>query len=159
MRNTRDHAEVPLVRQQLALDDTPPPQRKRWSAAGLGSGITRRLSNRRPMSWAGGPRSKSGNRLERPASGMDFLKEEDADKLINGNGVASGHDVGANGTATNGTANGAAVNGSANGAAANNIPTDDAATNGTTNGAAVNGSANGPNTNSRAILERINFDT
>ena len=78
------------------------------------------------MSWAGGPRSKSGNRLERPASGMDFFKEEDADKLMNGNDVASGHDdvgangaatnpVATNGTATNGTANGAAVNGSANG--------------------------------------------
>lgn len=125
MRNTRDHAEVPVVRQQLGLDDTPPPQRKRWSAAGIGSGITRRLSNRRPMSWAGGPRSKSGNRLERPASGMDFLKEEDAAKLTNGNGVASGHDVGANGAATN------------------PVVTKGAATNGTANGAAVNGSANG----------------
>lgn len=169
MRNTRDHAEVPLVRQQLGLDDTPPPQRKRWSAAGIGSGLTRRLSNRRPMSWAGGPRSKSGNRLERPASGMDFLKEEDADKLVNGHGITSGHDVGGNGAAMNGTANGAAVNGSANGAATkisatndaatNNVATNDTATSVTPNGAAVNGSANGPNTNSRAILERMNFDT
>lgn len=141
MRNTRDHAEIPIVRQQLGLDDTPPPQRKRWSAAGIGSGITRRLSNRRPMSWAGGPRSKSGNRLERPASGMDFLKEEDGDKLTNGNGVASGRDVGVNDPATN------------------PVATNGAATNGTANGAAVNGSANGPTTNSRAILERMNFDT
>ena len=113
MKSTRDHAEIPLVRQQLGLDDTPPPLRKRWSAAGIGGGITRRLSNRRPVSWAGGPRSKSGNRLERPASGMDFLKEDDGEKLANVKGVASGHDVGAhggdaipvamNGVITNGT--------------------------------------------------------
>ena len=90
------------------------------------------------MSWAGGPRSKSGNRLERPASGMDFFREEDADKLVNGNGVASGHDVvGANGAATNGAAT--------NGAATNGTATNGAAMNGTANGAAVNGSANGPN--------------
>ena len=144
MRNTRDHAEVPLVRQQLGLDDTPAPQRKRWSAAGIGGGITRRLSNRRPMSWAGGPRSKSGNRLERPASGMDFLKEDDGEKLLNGNGAAAtGYDAGTNGAALNGAA------------------MDGAPTNGTANGAAVNGSANAPPTtsNGRAILERINFDT
>ena len=99
MRSTRDHAEIPIVRQQLGLDDTPAPQRKRWSAAGIGGDITRRLSNRRPMSWAGGPRSKSGNKLERPASGMDFLKEEAGEKPMNGNGngFASGHDVSANG--------------------------------------------------------------
>lgn len=141
MRSTRDHAEIPIVRQQLGLDDTPAPRRKRWSAAGIGDGITRRLSNRRPMSWAGGPRSKSGNRLERPASGMDFLREEDGEKLINGNGVASGHDVGANGAATN------------------RVATNGAATNGTANGATVNGSGNGGPTDGRAILERINFDT
>lgn len=141
MRNTRDHAEIPLVRQQLGLDDTPVPQRKRWSAAGIGGNLTRRLSNRRPMSWAGGPRSKSGNRLERPASGMDFLKEEDGERLINGNGIASGHDVGANGAATNG----AVTNG--------------AATNATAKEAAVTGTANGNAINGRAILERMNFDT
>ncbi|KAL9068860.1 MAG: hypothetical protein Q9161_005947 [Pseudevernia consocians] len=151
MRNTRDHAEVPIVRQQLGLDDTPTPQRKRWSAAAIGGGITRRLSNRRPMSWAGGPRSKSGNRVERPASGMDFLKEDDGEKLINGNGVASGHDVDENGTATKRfTTNGAATNG---------VAPNGAATNGTANGAAVNGFANGGTVNGRAILERINFDT
>lgn len=148
MRNTRDHADIPLVRQQLGLDDTPAPQRKRWSAAGIGGGITRRLSNRRPMSWAGGPRSKSGNnRLERPASGMDFLREEDGEKLLGGNGAASGHDVGAGGAATNR-------------AAMNGVTTNGAATNGMANGAAVNRSANGVGaTNGRAILERINFDT
>ena len=141
MRNTRDHAEVPIVRQQLGLDDTPTPQRKRWSAAGIGGGITRRLSNRRPMSWAGGPRSKSGNRLERPASGMDFLKEEDTDKLINGNGVATGHDV------------------SANGAATNRVATNGATTNGTAKGDAVTGSGNnGPTADGRAILERLNLE-
>lgn len=137
------------MRQQLGMDEAPVSQRKRWSAAGIGSGITRRLSNRRPMSWAGGPRSKSGNRLERPASGMDFLKEEDGEKLINGNGTASGHDVGANGAAMNG-------------GATKGIATNGAATNGTANGTAVTDvtdSANGDAINGRAILERINFDT
>lgn len=107
MKNTRDHAEVPLVRQQLGLDDTPPPQRKRWSAAGIGGGITRRLSNRRPLSWASGPRSKSENKMERPAQGMGFLKEDDGEEVANQKGVASGHDVRAHGddaipVATNG---------------------------------------------------------
>lgn len=131
MRNTRDHAEIPIVRQQLGLDDTPAPQRKKWSAAGIGGGITRRLSNRRPMSWAGGPRSQSGNRLQRPASGLDFFKEDDGEKLINGNEIASGHDVGTKGATTNDTANGAAVS-----EPAKPLPLD-----------------------GHAILERINFDT
>ncbi|CAD6593127.1 MAG: hypothetical protein ASARMPRED_007077 [Alectoria sarmentosa] len=131
MRNTRDHAEIPIVRQQLGLDDTPAPQRKRWSAAGIGGGITRRLSNRRPLSWAGGPRSQSGNRLQRPASGLDFFKEDDGEKLINGKEIASGHDMGTNGATTNGTANGAAVN-----EPAKPLPL-----------------------NGHATLERINFDT
>ena len=142
MRNTRDHAEIPLIRQQLGLDDTPAPQRKKWSAASIGGGITRRLSNRRPMSWAGGPRSKSGNRLERPASGMDFLKEEDGEKMVNGNGVASGHDVGARDAA----------------AATDPVASNGAVTNGTTNGVAVKESVKGDSINGRAILERINFD-
>ena len=155
MRTTRDHAEIPIVRQQLGLDDSPVLQRKRWSAAGIGSGITRRLSNRRPMSWTGGPRSKSGNRLERPASGMDFLKEEDGEKLINGNGTASGHDVGANGAATNG---GATNSIATDGAATNGAITNGAATNSTANGTPIIDSANGDAVNGRAILERINFD-
>ena len=139
MKNTRDHAEVPLVRQQLGLDDTPPPQRKRWSAAGIGGGLTRRLSNRRPMSWAGGPRSKSGNRLERPASGMDFLKEEDGKELVNEKGVASGTDTGAHGDealpeATNGTVTSGNI---ANGTIPNSTITNGAPTNGSANGAAI----------------------
>ncbi|KAM0805546.1 AhpC/TSA antioxidant enzyme-domain-containing protein [Usnea florida] len=142
MRNTRDHAEIPVVRQQLGLDDTPAPQRKRWSAAGIGGGITRRLSNRRPMSWAGGPRSKSGNRLERPASGMDFLREEDGEKLIHGNAVASGHDVGANGTATDSVAT--------NGPASADRTAKDVDVGGVGNEGAID---------ARAIVERINFGT
>ena len=142
MRNTRDHAEIPVVRQQLGLDDTPAPQRKRWSAAGIGGGITRRLSNRRPMSWAGGPRSKSGNRLERPASGMDFLREEDGEKLIHGNAVASGHDVGANGTATD--------------SVATNGP---ASADGTAKDVDVGDVGKEGAINARAIVERINFGT
>ena len=139
MKSTRDHAEVPLVRQQLGLDDTPPPLRKRWSAAGIGGGITRRLSNRRPMSWAGGPRSKSGNRLERPASGMDFVKEDDGEKLANGKGVASGTDMGAHGgdaipVATNGTVTSGEI---PNGTIPNGAVTNGAPTNGSVNGVAI----------------------
>ena len=142
MRSTRDHAEFPLIRQQLGLDDTPAPQRKRWSAAGIGGGITRRLSNRRPMSWAGGSRSKSGNRMERPASGMDLLREEDADKLLNGKSVATGHDVSPQGDDTNPVAT--------NGTVTNGTPT-----NGSANGATINGSEKGLNgtINGRATLE------
>ena len=146
MRNTRDHAEVPLIRQQLGLDDTPTPQRKRWSAAGIGGGITRRLSNRRPMSWAGGPRSKSRNRTERPASGMDFLREEDGEKLVNGKGVATGHDVGAHGN-------------NMNSVTMNDSITNGATTNGMAHAATVDGTDKGDAINGRAILERINFDT
>ena len=139
MKNTRDHAELPLVRQQLGLDDTPAPQRKRWSAASIGGGLTRRLSNRRPISWAGGPRSKSRNRLERPASGMDFLKEDDGEKLVNGSGVPSGHDVpahvdGQDPVAANGTV--------INGAPTNGTVTKGAPTNDSANGGAVNESEN-----------------
>ena len=142
MRSTRDHAEFPVIRQQLGLDDTPVPQRKGWSAAGIGGGITRRLSNRRPMSWAGGSRSKSGNRLERPASGMDLLHEEDTDKLVNGRSVATGHDVGAQGNDTNPVAT--------NGTVTNGTPTS-----GSANGAAINGSEKGLDgtINGRATLE------
>ncbi len=148
MKNTRDHAEIPLLRQQLGLDDTPAPTRKRWSAAGIGGGITRRLSNRRPMSWAGGPRSKSGNRMERPKSGMDFVKEEEGDKVGvgSGNGVASGRDGGEKDAKRDPVAtNGAATNG--------------AAVKGTADGDAVGGSEMGDAVNGRAILERINFDS
>lgn len=142
MRSTRDHAELPVVRQQLGLDDTPVPQRKRWSAAGIGGGITRRLSNRRPMSWAGGSRSKSGNRLERPASGMDLLHEEDTDKLVNERSIATKHDVGAQGNDTNPVAT-------------NGTVTNDTPTSGSANGAAINGSEKGLNgtINGRATLE------
>lgn len=133
MRRTRDHAEVPIIRQQLGLDDTPAPQRKRWSAASIGGGMTRRLSNRRPMSWAGGPRSKSGNRLERSASDMDFVKEEDGEKLMNGKGVASGHDAQSQVTVPLAT----------NGSVTNSAPTNGAPASGSAvNGAPTNGSAN-----------------
>ena len=147
MKYTRDHAEIPLVRQQLGLDNTPPPLRKRWSAAGIGGGITRRLSNRRPVSWAGGPRSKSGNRLERSASGMNFLKEDDGEKLANGKGVASGHDVNAHSddaipVATNGIVT--------NGASLKDHVTDGTSTNGLANGSTINESGNRDANNHRA---------
>ena len=78
--------------------------------------------------------------MERPASGMDFLKEEDGEKLVNGNGVASGHDVGVRD------------------AAPSPIATNGAVTNGTGTGVAVEESEKLDSINGRAILERINFD-
>ena len=105
------------------------------------------------MSWAGGPRSKSGNRLERPASGMDFLKEEDGKKLVNEKGVTSGIDTGAHGhDAIPEATNGVATNGTVT---SGNIPSG-AIMSGTihkdtvTNGAPTNGSANGA-----AIREKV----
>ena len=105
------------------------------------------------MSWAGGPRSKSGNRLERPASGMDFLKEDDGEKLANVKGVASGHDVGAHGddaipVATNGVITNGTV---ANGTIPKDTVTNDASTNGLANGSTINESGKGDAINDRAI--------
>lgn len=148
MKSTRDHAEVPLVRQQLGLDDTPPPPRKRWSAAGIGGGLTRRLSNRRPMSWAVGPRSQSGNKLERSASGMDFLKEDVGEKLANEKGNASGHDVGAHGDDAIPAATNRVV---MNSAIPKDTVTDGAFTNGSANRSTINESAKGDAINDRAI--------
>ena len=73
---------------------------------------------------------------------MDLLHEEDADKLVNGRSVATGHDVGAQGDDTNPvTTNGTVTNGTP--------------TNGSANGAAINGSEKGLNgtANGRATLE------
>ena len=73
---------------------------------------------------------------------MDFLREEDGEKLINGNGVASGHDVGANGTATDVVAtNGPSTAG------------------GTAKDADVGGIGKEGAIDGRAIVERINFGT
>ena len=118
MKNTRDHAEIPVLRTQLRLDGSnvieaeTPRARKRNSIAGLGADLGRRMSNRR-QSW-GGSRSRSRNN-ETTSSGMEGLKEEGGEeKKTNGEkGVASGTDVGAYGavtaTAPKGTANGQAA--------------------------------------------------
>lgn len=86
MKNTRDHAEIPAIRKQLRLDEPQneasdgetPRARKRWSTAGLGAGLGRRLSSRR-RSWTPS-RSRSRNTEVKgsPArSGMAEVKEEE----------------------------------------------------------------------------------
>lgn len=78
MKNTRDHAEIPDVRKQLGLDGALPPKRDRWSTAGLGQGLGRKLSERR-RSW-GGSRSRSRNtekgKISPPRSTMEGVTEE-----------------------------------------------------------------------------------
>ena len=76
MQNTRDHAEIPILRKVLDLDDDRPPMRKRWSM-----GVGRALSNRR-HSWS---RSRSGTRKgSPPASAMKKVVEEKDRNGING---------------------------------------------------------------------------
>lgn len=86
MKNTRDHAEILEIRNQLRLDEPQnevsdgetPRARKRWSTAGLGAGLGRRLSSRR-RSWAPS-RSRSRNTEVKgipPRSGMAEVKEEE----------------------------------------------------------------------------------
>ena len=99
------------------------------------------------MSWAGGPRSKSGNRLERSASGMNFLKEDNGEKLANGKGVASGHDVTAHGDDAIPVATEGVVT---NGTIPKDRVTDGASTNGLANGSTINESGNGDAINDRA---------
>jgi len=68
MRNTRDHAEFGLLKEELGYNGEKPPVRKRWS-----TGLVRSLSNRR-QSW-----SRSRDREERPRPSsmvLDRLKEE-----------------------------------------------------------------------------------
>lgn len=100
MKNTRDHAEIPEVRKQLGLDGALPPKRDRWSTAGLGQGLGRKLSERR-RSW-GGSRSRSRNtekadKGSRPRSTMQGVTEEGTqeDALAKLNGNAKGNANGA----------------------------------------------------------------
>ena len=74
MKNTRDHAEIPVVRKQLGLDGQRPPARKRWSTNSLGTGLGRRLIERRP-SW-GASRSRSRNTEKGSEVHMSGVKEE-----------------------------------------------------------------------------------
>ncbi|KAL2045846.1 hypothetical protein ABVK25_011996 [Lepraria finkii] len=121
MKNTRDHAEIPVVRRELGLDGERPPARKRWSTNGLGAGMGRRLSQRR-QSW-GTSRSRSRNTEKGSEVHMSGVKEEtdvmpeDALKKLEGNKDAKVVDDVANGDVkeqTNGSAEGL-VNGTANG--------------------------------------------
>lgn len=74
MRNTRDHAEFGVLREELGYDGAKPPVRKRWS-----TGLVRELSNRR-RSWSNrSPKRDEGEEREkgRPMSMvLDRLKEE-----------------------------------------------------------------------------------
>ena len=85
MKNTRDHAEIPVLRRELGLDGERPPARKRWSMTGLG----RRLSQRR-QSW-GASRSRSRNTEKGSEVHMSGVREEadampeDALKKLEGN--------------------------------------------------------------------------
>ena len=106
MRNTRDHAEIAVIRQKLGLDGERPPQRDRWSSVGLTQGLGRRLSERR-RSWGGGRSLRKGRKEEvgngtPQRSAMDGVAEEggQGDALaklegsMNGNGHVNGHAVG-----------------------------------------------------------------
>lgn len=170
MRNTRDHAEMYEVRKHLRLDgiadqgsDGETPQaRKRWSTAGLGAGLGRRLSSRR-RSWA--PiRSRSRHmdvKGSPPRSDMAEVKEEETatpqDALAKLEGKAPLKETGQNGAALNGTVNGTA-NGTVteakigNGAPINGAVKEEAVG----NDALVNGSANG--TVNEAVMEEKIMD-
>ncbi len=122
MKNTRDHAEITEIRKQLRLDEPrneasdgeTPRARKRWSTAGLGAGLGRRLSSRR-RSWAPSrSRSRNGNidvKGSPARSGMVGVKEEETatpeDALAKLEGKGGSRPIGGeNGTPLNGTANG-----------------------------------------------------
>lgn len=142
MKNTRDHAEITEIRKQLRLDEPrnevsdgeTPRARKRWSTAGLGAGLGRRLSSRR-RSWAPSrSRSRNGNvdvKGSPARSGMVGVKEEETatpeDALAKLEGKGSRPIGEENGTTLNGTANGT-VNGASkesqlgNGAPVNGSP-------------------------------------
>ena len=118
MKNTRDHAEIPVMRRELGLEGERPPARKRWSTTGLG----RRLSQRR-QSW-GASRSRSRNTGKGSEVHMSGVREEadampeDALKKLEGNkdGVVEDEKVenGAFKDQANRSAEGL-VNGTANG--------------------------------------------
>ncbi|MCJ1391919.1 hypothetical protein MMC18_004786 [Xylographa bjoerkii] len=80
MQHTRDHAEVPEIRQQLGLDDEQPPRRKRWSGLG-NTGLVRKLSLSRSRERSG---SRKRNSLalsvrdvsSKEGSVMEKVKEE-----------------------------------------------------------------------------------
>lgn len=69
MRDTRDHAEFGVLKEELGFNGAKPPVRsKRWS-----TGLVRSLSNRR-RSW-----SRSRDHVERPRPAsmvLDRLREE-----------------------------------------------------------------------------------
>ena len=127
MRNTRDHAEIPEIKQHLGLvegegkaPEVVTTARKRASMSGLG-GLGRRFSQRR-QSW-GGSRSRSraaekGNEKAEIPPGMDEVKEEgtpvDALAKLEGKGGVVDEKV-RNGDVVNGEVAGM-TNGTANGA-------------------------------------------
>ena len=91
MRNTRDHAEVPVLRKWVGLDEEEIPRRKRWSVGLLetGGGIKRSLSRRRE-SWSRS-RSRNGRREgslgSGSGSGMGKVREEGEEGVVKGEGL------------------------------------------------------------------------
>lgn len=83
MSTTRDHAEVPELRQQLGLDDARVPSRKRWSTTG-GIGLVRKLSLSRSRERSGSRSRKRSSMVlsnqdgkdSKEGSVMEKLKEE-----------------------------------------------------------------------------------
>ena len=95
MKNTRDHAEVTVLRKELGLDDERPPVRKRWSTNLTSSALGRSLSNKR-QSWSRSRSrtrrdshegSKEGSMMEK-ATTMKQVKEE-KESPVNGTGEAN----------------------------------------------------------------------
>ena len=83
MRNTRDHAEIPALRNVLGLDATRPPLRKTWT-----SGVGRALSNRR-RSWSrSSSRTRKGGGSRRGSVMEEVAEENDARSV--GDGVGPG---------------------------------------------------------------------
>ena len=96
MKNTRDHAEVAVVRKELGLDDEDPPIRKRWSTNLTNSNLGRSLSNKRQSwsrSWSRTKRdsregSKEGSIMEK--STVMKQVEEEKENPVNGNDEVKG---------------------------------------------------------------------
>ena len=79
MTNTRDHAEVPVLRKVVGLDEERPPLKKRWSVT---NGAVRRSLSLRRQSWRKRSRSRSQERKGKEVNGaQDAIKEEDKENI------------------------------------------------------------------------------
>ncbi|KAL9103022.1 MAG: hypothetical protein Q9163_001881 [Psora crenata] len=89
MQNTRDHAEVELMRKQLGLDGGfVKPDKRRWST-GVAGGSGRRLSDRR-QSWHGMSNTIINANVCSPTGKvMDQSQEETAEENTNGSATGT----------------------------------------------------------------------